>query len=284
MAKESPIRQSDLLDVCACALAKSPHAAAEAFCRSYVAKRPHRVEKAENIGGRGLVCLIDGRRAAFGNAALMKEENIVVRPSKKTNIFVAINGKLCCSLEFSAAVKPETASEIARLRGEGLSRIAIVSGDHKTAVARVATLLGIDEFYAERRPDEKLRILEGIMRREKKQRGRGGVAFCGDGLNDSAAIMRADVGIAMGSGAALTVESADAVIVDDSIARVREMLAIARGTRKIATQNIALSLGIKILVILIGGLWLPSLELAIVADVGAAVLTVLNAMRAGKLD
>ena len=148
----------------------------------------------------------------------------------------------------------------------------------------MATLLGIDEFYAERRPDEKLRILEGIMRREKKQRGRGGVAFCGDGLNDSAAIMRADVGIAMGSGAALTVESADAVIVDDSIARVREMLAIARGTRKIATQNIALSLGIKILVILIGGLWLPSLELAIVADVGAAVLTVLNAMRAGKLD
>ncbi len=272
--------RAELLDICASALAKSPHAAAEAFCRGYAPKRAHRVENAENIGGRGLVCCVDGRRALFGNAALMREENIAVSTVDKTCIYVAIDGKLCAVLEFDATIKPETASELAKLRCDGVDRIAIVSGDHRASVSAVATKLGIEEFYADCKPDEKLALLERIDGEEKKKDRHAAVAFCGDGLNDSAAIMRADVGIAMGSGSSLTVESADAVIVDDSIARLNEMMEIARGTRRIATQNICLSLGIKLAVVVIG-IWMPLLELAVVADVGAAVITVLNAMRAG---
>ncbi len=281
MPSDGPFSQSELLDICASALAKSPHAAAEAFCRAHAPRRAHRVENAENIGGRGLVCLVDGREAAFGNAALMNEKNIAVPSAKNTCIYISINGKFCGILEFGAAIKNETSSELAKLRCEGIERLAIVSGDHMASVAEAAEKLGVDEFYAECKPDEKLELLERIDREVKKKDSRAAVAFCGDGLNDSAAITRADVGIAMGSGSALTVESADVVIVDDNIARVGEMLEVARSTHRIATQNIWLSLCVKLAVILVG-LWAPLLELAVVADVGAAVLTVLNAMRAGK--
>lgn len=283
VATGSPYGRMELLDICASALAKSPHAAAEAFCRSYAPNLRYKVENVQNIGGRGLVCTVNGKAGAFGNPALMKEENIVVQQTDKTSIYVAIDGVLCGILEFGSQIKPDTASEVARLRLGGVSRIAIVSGDNRSSVSSVATELGIKEFYAECKPDEKLRLLEQIDSEEKKCDRHAAVAFCGDGLNDSAAIVRADVGIAMGSGSALTVESADAVIVDNSVARLNDMIAIAKGTRRIASQNIALSIGIKLAVMLIGGLWLPSLELAIVADVGAAVLTVLNAMRAGRL-
>ena len=148
----------------------------------------------------------------------------------------------------------------------------------------VSDALGISEYYAELKPDEKLEKLDIIYKEEKKRNRRGAVAFCGDGLNDSAAIARADVGIAMGSGSAVTVECADVVIVDDSIARINDMLSIAKSTTRIANQNIAISIGIKLAVMLIGSFLSGlSLELAIIADVGAAVITVLNAMRAGNV-
>jgi Cd2+/Zn2+-exporting ATPase len=133
------------------------------------------------------------------------------------------------------------------------------------------------------KPDEKLGALDNIYNEEKKRDGSRTVAFCGDGLNDSAVIARADVGIAMGSGSAVTVESADVVIVDDAVARVNDMISIAKSTVRVANQNIALSLGIKLVAVIVGMLMRePSLELAVIADVGAAVVTVLNAMRAGS--
>ncbi len=275
-AENCPYEESELLDICASALAKSPHAAADAFCRSYTARHTYEVENAENIGGRGLVCTANGKRAAFGNAALMREKNIAVKNSDKTCIYILIDGIYCGVLLFGAPIKNGAEETLARLKKDGISRIAIVSGDHKATVSQVAKALGVHEFYANCKPDEKLDIFEKIHAEEK-----AAVAFCGDGLNDSAVIMRADVGIAMGGGSALTVESADAVVIDDNLEKLSEMRCIAKATRRIATQNIVLSLGVKLAVVVIG-FWKPSLELAVVADVGAAVLTVLNAMRAGK--
>ena len=159
-----------------------------------------------------------------------------------------------------------------------------MSGDTETAVSEVSDELGVSEYYAELKPDEKLEKLDHIYNEEKKRNKKRTVAFCGDGLNDSAVIARADVGIAMGSGSAVTVESADVVIVDDSIARINDMLSIAKSTTRVANQNIVISLGIKLVVALIGILAEePSLELAVIADVGAAIVTVLNATRAGNI-
>jgi Cd2+/Zn2+-exporting ATPase len=214
----------------------------------------------------------------------MKDLGADAKPMRGTAIYVLIEGQLCGALLFCSKLKPEALPEIAKLRGNHVDRIAVMSGDTESAVAGVAEELGISEYYAELKPDEKLATLETIYNEEKKKNRGRRVAFCGDGLNDSAVIARADVGIAMGSGSAVTVENADVVIMDDSIARVNDMLAVAKSTTRVANQNIALSLGIKLAVVFAGLLLAePSLELAVVADVGAAVVTVLNAMRAGSI-
>ena len=281
---DAPLTKDQLLDVSRCALARSPHAAAHSFCAAYEAKVPHRIDKVNNIGGKGLVCTVDGNRAAFGNRALMEEQGVSVKRIRGTAIYVALEGRLCGALLFRSKIKPETLPEIAKLRGNRVERIAIMSGDAAAAVAEVSDELGISEYYAELKPDEKLEKLDNIYNEEKKRNKRRTVAFCGDGLNDSAVIARADVGVAMGSGSAVTVESADVVIVDDSIARINDMLSIAKSTTRVANQNIVISLGIKLVVALIGILVTePSLELAVIADVGAAIITVLNATRAGNV-
>ncbi len=278
---EAPLTKTQLLDISRSALAKSPHATARSFCQVYDAKTPHRIEKVENLGGRGLLCTVDGHSAAFGNRALMAEMGLSVGAPPETAIFVAVEGKLCGALMFRSKLKPEALPELAKLRRYGVRRMAVMSGDAEGAVVSAAEALGLSEYYAELKPDQKLARLEHIYKEEKKRDKKATVAFCGDGLNDSAVIARADVGIAMGSGAAVTVESADVVIVDDSPARLGDMMSVAKSTVRIANQNIVISLGIKLAVVLFGALFTPSLELAVIADVGAALLTVLNAMRAG---
>lgn len=279
----APLVKSQFLDVCRCALEKSPHAAARSFCAVYKARIIHAIERVNNVGGRGLICRVDGNRAAFGNRALMEEFGVSVERLRDTAIYVAIEGQLCGALLFRSRVKPDTLPEIAKLRRHRVSRIAIMSGDTEAAVREVSEELGIPEFYAEMKPDEKLSALDNIYNEEKKRDRSRTLAFCGDGLNDSAVIARADVGIAMGSGSAVTVECADVVIVDDAVARVNDMISIAKSTVRVANQNIALSLGIKLVAVVVGMLMRePSLELAVIADVGAAVITVLNAMRAGS--
>lgn len=283
LAEGSPLTKSQLLDVSRCALAKSPHAAAQSFCETYTAKQVYQIEKVKNIGGRGLICAVNGTYAAFGNCALLRDLGISVKKTQQTTIFVAIGKTLCGALLFRSKLKPEALPELAKIRGGGVERIAIMSGDTSAAVAKTAEDLGIAEYYAELKPDEKLAMLEKICEEEKQNDKKRTVAFCGDGLNDAAAIARADVGIAMGSGSAISVESADVVIVDDSIARVSDAISVANSTVKIANQNIALSLGIKLVVVLLSLMGLQSLELAVIADVGAALITVLNAARAGQL-
>ena len=148
---------------------------------------------------------------------------------------------------------------------------------------------GIGEYYPSLTPSEKLEILRRMQSEESEKNEKGAVAFCGDGLNDSAVVAGARIGIAMGKGgSALTVGEADAVIMDDDLRRIPEAIAIARRTSRIATQNIVLSLGIKLLILGVGVLMLIAtgqrlpMEIAMVADVGAAILTVCNALRAAR--
>lgn len=284
LPKNAPCTKGDLLDICRCALEKSPHAAARSFCELYRARRPRSVSNVDVIGGRGVVCTVDGVRAAFGNRALMADEGIEVADLESTAIYVAFGGKLCGALLFRSRLKPEVHSELAKLRRSGIRRLAIMSGDVKRSVQETAEALGISECYAELKPDEKLSVLERVYAEEKRRDKHSTVAFCGDGLNDAAVIARADVGIAMGSGAAVSVEQADAVVVDDSIARVNDLISVSQNTTRIVSQNIALSLGIKIFVAVLGFVGLQSLELAVIADVGAAVVTVLNSLRAGRFE
>lgn len=271
------------MDVAKSALLKSPHVLARSFCEKHNERVLHKVDGVKNIGGRGLVCRVDGRAAAFGNKKLMNELGLEVPTIDKSLIYVAFDGVYCGALLFESELKKNALSHISSLRANGVHRVVIMSGDNENSVKGVADKLSVSEFYSDMKPDEKLARLEHIYKEEKRLNPSKAVGFCGDGLNDSAAIARADVGIAMGGGSALTVESADAVVIDDDLGKLVDMMLISKSTVSAVNRNIAISLAVKAAVVIAGILWYPSLELAVLADVGAAVVTVLNSMRAGKI-
>ncbi len=282
------IDKDEFLSIARDALSFSPHAAAVSFCTSYSSPMSHKIENAENIGGRGLVCTLDGKEALFGNAYLMRERGIDAQESKRTAIFVALDGRLLGKLNFSSKLKENTAEALKKLNSQGIERMAIISGDGEESVRETADALGIKEYHWSVTPDKKAELLCGIQDEEKNKDKRTRVAYLGDGLNDSAVIAMADVGIAMGDcSAALTAESADVVLMDGRVERLSDALRISRKTSRIATQNIIISLGIKLAVVVLSlalslsGRSVP-LELVIIADVGAAVVAVLNAMRASE--
>ncbi|MBE6549787.1 MAG: cadmium-translocating P-type ATPase [Ruminococcaceae bacterium] len=272
-------------------LSHSPHAAAIAFCSASDERfDPYEIKDIEIVGGRGVVCAVNGKRALFGNAALLRENGIDAEDSKTTAIFGALDGKLLGKLNFSSHLKNGVKSSVEELSSLGVTSVCVLSGDGEESVRSACEKAGINEFYPKLTPKEKLDKFEEMYARQKSISRKSTVAFCGDGLNDSAVIARADVGIAMGlCGSDLTVTSADVVIADDDIASVSRAIRIAKRTERVANVSIALSLGIKIAVVLIGvafAVWgageLP-LSAAVVADVGAAVVSVLNSARAGRI-
>ena len=284
------VAEKELLSLSKAVLLHSPHAAAVSFCNA-MEDMPVSCEIAdvEIIGGRGVVCNADGKCALFGNAALMREHGIDVADYPTTCIFASLDGKLLGRLDFSSHVKSGVKDAVADLRHAGISRICVFSGDGEASVASACAEADIEEFYFSLTPKEKLDKFEALYLEQKNDSKRSTVGFCGDGLNDSAVIARADVGIAMGlCGSALTVTSADVVIMDDDPSSVVEALKIARKTERVANVSIALSLGIKIAVMLVGvgfallRLGEMPLSIAVVADVGAAIVSVLNAARAGR--
>ena len=271
-------------------LSHSSHAAARSFCLGFEGQgEALDVTHVENLSGRGIRCMVGDRVAIFGNAAFLGECGISAPHGDTTVIHGAMDGRYLGTLRFSAPLKEGTADAIHDLRSMGVTRIAVLSGDGEGAVRETCRQAGIGEYYSSLTPSEKLEILCRMQSEESEKNEKGAVAFCGDGLNDSAVVAGARIGIAMGKGgSALTVGEADAVIMDDDLRRIPEAIAIARRTSRIATQNIVLSLGIKLLILGVGVLMLIAtgqrlpMEIAMVADVGAAILTVCNALRAAR--
>ena len=265
------------------ALLHSPHVAAQAYCRAHQ-DAPSEIEwkQIENIPGKGICVRSEDVCFYGGNARLMADIGIQVVPNGKTSIYLAMNGTLLGHLEFSSCVKKTAPEAIAQLRAAGVGRLAILSGDIEPAVAEVAQAVGIEEYYAAQLPEEKLKTFERVYEHQKKC-SKGAVAFCGDGLNDSAVIAASDIGIAMGrGGSAVTVEAADVVLMDDAPEKLPLAVRLSKRTVRIVNQNICISFAMKIGIALICVVVVPSMEFALIADVGAAVISVLNAMRAGK--
>lgn len=285
------VEREELLSLSYQILSHSPHAAAVSFCAAYCPPEElnGEITQVEVLSGRGVRCLIDGSAVFFGNAAFLREQGVFVKDTEDTVILGARDGVFLGELRFSAPPKEEAKTAVEELRRVGVERIAVLSGDSEGSVRQVCERVGIHEFYAALTPTDKVEVLHR-MEQEERTRGKNRVvAFCGDGLNDSPVVAGAQIGIAMGSaGSALTVSSADAVMMDDDLTKLSEAIRIARKTSRLASQNITISLGIKLTVLLFGaGLLIVtgqrmSMELAIVADVGATILTVLNALRASR--
>jgi Cd2+/Zn2+-exporting ATPase len=231
------------------------------------------------VPGCGVRARYDGRAVLVGNDTMMQREGVALDTgaASGTVVHVAVDGRYAGYLLIGDELHPDAQAAVHDLRARGVAHIVMFTGDNPAVAQGVADRLGLDAVAANLLPEDKVAALETL---EARMGGGGKIAFVGDGINDAPVIARADVGIAMGgAGADAAVETADVVLMDASPAKLAEALRIAARTRTIVWQNIALALGIKGLFIGFGALGLASMWEAVFADMGTAVLAVLNATR-----
>lgn len=240
------------------------------------------VKDYQEIPGKGVRATVNGQSVLAGNAQFFEEAGIHDIPFANfgTAVFLAVDNRLAGRIIISDAIRRGAPAVIDRLKKAGVRKTVLLTGDQKPAAAFVADQLNIDEYHYGLLPQDKVSHLEKSMQ-ERNLSGKGQVAFVGDGINDAPVIRVADIGIAMGGlGADAAIESADVVIMNDALEKIPQAVEIARFTKKIVFQNILLALGIKALVIAMGTVGLASLWEAVFADVGVALLAILNATRA----
>ncbi len=230
-------------------------------------------EDFREIVGKGVVATVEGRRIAVGNGRLMSDENIDVKDGKGI-IHVAEDGVYLGYIALTDSVKEGAGESIAQMRTLGVERVSILSGDRKEAVEAAAGEIGADLALGELMPEGKYTALEAIMKD-------GGVTmYVGDGINDAPCLARADVGVAMGMlGQDSAIEAADLVIMSDNLSALHTSIRISRDTLRIAKENIVFSISVKLAVIALVAFNFAGMWLAVFADVGVAVIAILNAMR-----
>jgi Cd2+/Zn2+-exporting ATPase len=188
-----------------------------------------------------------------------------------------VGGVFAGTITISDQIKPGMPDTMKRLKEAGVRKLVMLTGDRKPVAEETAREIGLDAVHAELLPDQKVSILEDLLK-EKPLKGK--LAFVGDGINDAPVLARADVGIAMGGlGSDAAIEAADVVLMTDEPQKLLGAIAVSRKTKSIVWQNIVLALGVKTVVLLLGAFGLASMWAAVFADVGVALLAVLNALR-----
>lgn len=240
------------------------------------------VTDVEEIAGRGVKARIGGRLVAVGNSKMMEDIGAEWHNCHCTGtiVHVAVDGVYAGHVVINDVVKEDSAEAISKLRGLGICRTVMLTGDRKEVGDKVAEELGIDECHAELLPADKVDCMERLI--ADKPEGKT-LAFVGDGINDAPVLKRADVGIAMGGlGSDAAIEAADVVLMDDHPSKIATAVEIARRTIAIAKQNVWFAIGVKVAILLLATVGLGTMWMAVFADVGVTVLAVLNAMRALK--
>ena len=240
--------------------------------------------------GFGVCATVEGKKVACGNKKLMDEEHVEISDFKLTDknsgtiVYISVDGKLLGAIIVKDQVKAETKKALLDLKNSGISKNVMLTGDKEEIALEVSKDLALDQIFAELLPQNKVEAVEKLLSELGTSKNRGKLVFCGDGINDAPVLTRADIGVAMGSlGSDAAIEASDIVIMDDNIAKIPLAIKIAKSTNKIAKENIGISLGIKIVVLVLGALGIANMWLAIFADVGVCVLATLNAIRAGKV-
>lgn len=241
-----------------------------------------RVEAVEEIAGQGIRAHVNGNVVCVGNSKMMEavgaEWYNCHRHAAGTVIHVSINGRYAGHVIISDVVKETSKAAIAALKSVGVARTVMLTGDAKEVADTVAKELGIDQVRSELLPADKVQNVEELLLENK---GNGNLAFVGDGINDAPVLTRADIGIAMGAmGSDAAIEAADVVLMDDDPMKISQAIRISRKCLAIVNQNTWFSIGIKLVVLLLGAVGIANMWFAIFADVGVMILAVLNAMRA----
>lgn len=287
VAAADGVDAGDVLRLAAHAEAHSAHPIAAAVREAY--GRPVDagiVDDYAEIAGHGVRARIDGRVVLAGNARLLAAEGIPVPPGDdgaSTVVHVAADGAWLGRIAVADQAKPTAGQAVERLRTLGVSRQVMLSGDDHRVAEAVGRSLGLDEVRANLLPEEKVAAVEEIDAARRTAGRTGALAFVGDGINDAPVLARADVGVAMGAlGTDAAIEAADVVIMDDDPAKLATGVSVGRRTRQILHQNIAFAIGVKAVVMLLGALGLANMWAAVFADVGVALLAILNATRVLK--
>ena len=225
----------------------------------------------------GIKALCSKGEILAGNEKLMKKFNVsyIANKGNGSVVYIAENGDFKGSINVSDIIKSDSFEAIKKLKDVGVKTTVMLTGDNKENAKEVCDKLGIDEYYAELLPQDKVSKLEDILENSK-----GKTAFVGDGVNDAPVLARADIGIAMGGiGSDSAIEASDVVIMNDCISKIADGIKISKNTIKIVNMNIVFAIGIKFIVLILGALGIAGMWSAVFADVGVAVLAVLNSMR-----
>ena len=269
----------EVLRWAAFAEAHSTHPVARSIREAYGREIDAEVTTVHEAKGYGVTAAADGRRLLVGSDRLLHREGIdhTDCDAAGTVVYVAVDDTYVGYLLIADEIKPEAAQAVSDLRASGVRRIMMLTGDSHQIAAEVAEKIGIDEYFAELLPHEKVETVERIQ--ESMPHGRR-LAFVGDGINDAPVLMRADVGIAMGAlGSDAAIEAADVVLMDDRVDRIPTAIDIAHHTRSVVVQNIVLVLAVKAAFLTLGALGIATMWEAVIADVGVSLLAVLNATR-----
>ena len=233
----------------------------------------------EEIPGHGVRAEVSGKRIAAGNMKMMQLEGISEKSPDIAGalVHIAIEGAYAGYIVISDEIKEDAERAIRLLKASGIKKTVMLTGDVRAAGEKVGSALGLDEVHSELLPDQKVEKLEWI---KNEMRSKGKVAFVGDGINDAPVLARADVGIAMGGlGSDAAIEAADIVIMTDEPSKIVSAIRIAKKTRRIVWQNIVFAMSVKLIVLLLGAGGLATMWEAVFADVGVALIAVLNAIR-----
>ena len=288
---ENAVTADELLKIAAFGEAVSNHPIARSIVTAYQEKFGEEALKdmlsdasSKELAGHGLVSTYEGKELLLGNAKLMSDEDISFDLAKEvgTAVYVALDKKFIGSIVISDVIKSEAKDAISLMKKVGVKNTVMLTGDRKETALDVASKIGIDTVESELLPADKVAKVEKLLTSEDNDNK---LVFVGDGINDAPVLMRADVGIAMGSlGSDAAIEAADIVIMDDDIRKISKIIKIARKTITIVKENIVFALAVKLLILVLGALGIASMWLAVFGDVGVAVLAILNSMRALRLE
>ncbi|HBL06224.1 MAG TPA: cadmium-translocating P-type ATPase [Clostridium sp.] len=275
------ISKEELLELTAYVESYSNHPISISLKRAYGKEIDNgRISDVEEISGHGINATVDGKKILAGNIKLMKKMNIPYFDGELigTIVHVAVDDKYAGYIVIADEVKADSAQAIKELKAANIKQTVMLTGDNKNVGSKVAKDLGLDKVYAELLPGDKVDKLEELFSQKSTK---GKLAFVGDGINDAPVLARADIGIAMGGlGSDAAIEAADVVIMTDEPSKIATAMKISKKTLKIAYQNIAFAIGIKVLVLILSALGITTMWAAIFADVGVTIIAVLNAFRA----
>ena len=269
-----------ILSIAAHAEAYSDHPIAVSVKEAFTGEIDQsRIADVREEGGHGVRAVVDERVVLVGNDKLMREEGIAYHDCELTGtiLHVSIDGKYAGHIIIADMVKEDAAECIKRLHAAGVRKTVMLTGDRAEVAKAVAEKLGLDEYHGKLLPEDKVNQVERLLG-ETSEKGK--LAFVGDGINDAPVLTRADIGIAMGAmGSDAAIEAADIVLMDDKPSKIASAIRIARKTMRIVWQNIVFALGVKFAVLVLAAVGLATMWLAVFADVGVAILAILNAMR-----